>query len=216
MEYVIYLAAILVPLGLCCYKVRELGRAAFPGRAWRAIGREDEIPEIANDKDATGSLRQAEQVRQRELLKVPTPWGWPGNPKKHETQYIQAQGGKPAPGSSEGPATLHRWVDHLVSSKQTTDNREYLRRRESSMRALLEDRFVSPKQMTKIEYQKTKPLLLRDPSEPHDQMDNFPAGRIDKIESRLRTSSYAGVERSKKIESIVYEEAPALVSPWGW
>lgn len=216
MEYVIYLAAILVPLGLCIYKLTTLGRAEPVGRARRIISSEDETPEQAGNVKAPVSLRQAEEVLQRERLKVPTPWGWPGNPNTHETYYAQDHPARHASVSAEGSATLHRWVDHLVSSKQTTDNQEYLRRRDYSMRALLEDRFVSPGKMTEIEYQKTKPLRLRDPSAAHDQMDNFPAGRIDKIESRLRDSTAGGADRNRKIETIVFQEAPALKSPWGW
>ena len=216
MEYIVYLAAILVPLGLCCYKVAGLRKAATAGKARRGTGPLVETPDNADQEGAPGPLQQSAKVRQRELLKVPTPWGWPGNPNTYQTHYVHSQAAGHTTDAGEGSATLHRWVDHLVSSKQTTDNLEYRHRRESSMRALLEDRFVSPKKMTKIEYQKTSPPLLRDPSEPHDQMDNFPAGRVDKIESRLKASTNAVPERNRKIEAVVYEESSALVSPWGW
>lgn len=216
MGYVIYIAATLVLLGLCVYKLAELGKADLTGKARRMARSGKETPEQADNEAAPGSLRQAEEVLQRERLKVPTPWGWPGNPNTHEAHYVQGHVAGNAAVSSEGSAALHRWVDHLVSSKQTTDNREYLLRRDSSMRALLEDRFVSPRKMTEIKYQKTKPLRLRDPSAAHDQMDNFPAGRIDRIEARLRDSTGDGTDRKRKIETIVFQEAPALKSPWGW
>lgn len=212
MEYIFYFAVILVAVVLCIYKIASLGKADRLRKSQRAAGMENRLSGNKTEKSAPDQLRKSEEIRQRELLKVPTPWGWPGNPS--QTHFIHAARHTPEPG--DDPATLHRWVDHLVSSKQSKSDKEYLRRRESSMRALLEDRFVSPKKMTKMEYRETKPPLLRDPSEDHDQMDNFPSGRVDKIESGLQTSSQAKTESSKKIKTIVYEESRALRSPWGW
>ncbi|MEE4217317.1 MAG: hypothetical protein V2I48_06895 [Xanthomonadales bacterium] len=212
MEYIFYFAAILVAVVLCIYKIASLGRAERLKQSQRSIRKANRLSGKNRAKSAPGELRKTDEIRQRELLKVPTPWGWPGNPSP--THFIHA--GKPASQPGEDPATLHRWVDNLVSPKQTKSDEAYLRRRESSMRALLEDRFVSPKKMTEIEYRETKPPLLRDPSETHDQMDNFPAGRIDRIESGLKGSPQAETESSRKIKTIVYEETPALRSPWGW
>lgn len=212
MEYIFYFAAILVAVILCIYEIASLGKADRLKKSQRVIGRNSSLSENDGEKGSPDQLKKTDEIRQRELLKVPTPWGWPGN--SSQTHFIHSARQTPDPG--EDLATLHRWVDQLVSPKQTKSDEAYLRRRESSMRALLEDRFVSPKKMTKMEYRETKPPLLRDPSEAHDQMDNFPSGRIEKIEANLKTSSQARTKSSRKIKTIVYEEPPPLRSPWGW
>lgn len=213
-EYLVYISAILLALGLCCYQVRVLGHASRLAAMVRRTGKEESATEKPGGTGSTDQLKQADEVFQRELLKVPTPWGWPGNPKVSGLHHKHPGTNAPAP--SQDPAALHRWVDHLVTAKQTTDNGEYLRRRESSMRALLEDRFVSPSHMAAIDYQETKPPLLRDPSEPHDQMDNFPSGRVSKIESKLKAQTGGGALGETKIRNIVYEESPPIRTPWGW
>lgn len=213
-EYIFYFSVILVAVVLCIYKIASIGKVDQARKSRRTIAMKNSATGKTREKGSPDQLQQSEEVRQREALKVPTPWGWPGNATAHQTHFIHTA--KHTSESRDEPATLHRWVDHLVSSKQTKNDQEYLRRRESSMRALLEDRFVSPKKMTKMEYEVIKRPLLRDPSEPHDQMDNFPNGRLEKIESGFQESSQGKAESSGKIETIVYEESPALKSPWGW
>ena len=212
MEYIYYFAAILVAVVLCIYEIASLGKADRLNKSQRAIGTKSRLSKNDEKKSAPDQLKKTDEIRQRELLKVPTPWGWPGN--SSQTHFIHSARQTPDPG--EDLATLHRWVDHLVSPKQTKTDEAYLRRRESSLRALLEDRFVSPNKMTKMEYRETRPPLLRDPSEGHDQMDNFPSGRVDKIEANLKASPQAKSKSSKKIKTIVFEEPPPLRSPWGW
>lgn len=204
----------MILVGLCCYQVRVLGHASRLAAMVRRPGKEESAMEKPGSTGSTDQLNQANEVFQRELLKVPIPWGWPGNPTVNGLHHIPP--GKNAPAPTQDPAALHRWVDHLVSAKQTTDNGEYLRRRESSMRALLEDRFVSPSHMKAIDYQETKPPLLRDPSEPHDQMDNFPSGHVSKIESKLKGQTGGVSLGDTKTKTLVYEESPPIRTPWGW
>ena len=213
-EYLVYISAVLIAVGFCCYQVRMLGHASRLAAMVRTGGKQEGAAKNPSSVGSVDQIKQADEVLQRDLLNVPTPWGWPGNPNANGLHHKHTS--PTATTSSQDPAALHRWVDQLVSAKQTTDNGEYLRRRESSMRALLEDRFVSPRHMTEIDYQKTKALLLRDPSEPHDQMDNFPSGRVSKIESKLKSQTGGVSLGETKIRNIVYEESPPIRTPWGW
>jgi hypothetical protein len=117
---------------------------------------------------------------------------------------------------SAGSDSLHRWVDHLVAKKTTVDDDEYRHRRESCMRALLEDRFVSLSHMAEIEYRKVKPPLLRDPSLPHDQMDNFPSGKLNGIESGLNGQPPVKTVDSHGAGKISYKNVREVRTPWGW
>ena len=126
-EYGIYLAIILVCVGACSVKVWQLGAAR---RAEQALLDDRADRQDAPAKDRPVGLTQARHV--------PTPWGWPGS--FHSA--IGGNGGQPGDDNSHG--ALHRWVDQLVTEKQTVDDGEYRKKREASMRALLEDRFHSP------------------------------------------------------------------------
>ena len=50
---------------------------------------------------------------------------------------------------------------------------------------MLEDRYGSAIEPTAIKYRKVRPPKLRNPNDPHDQMDNFPSGKTDQITSKL-------------------------------
>jgi hypothetical protein len=110
---------------------------------------------------------------------------------------------------------LRRWVDHLIAQKRTIQDEAYLKRREESLRALLEDRYgraVKPSEMT---YRKVKPPLLRDPSLPYDQMDNFPSGKADQIAAELdRQPDEPHDEREFRLKRT--GSLSQIKTPWGW
>lgn len=213
MEYALYITLVLCSLVFCGHKLNELRQQSLSERAMPRSGQTDLAK--ANDGEAGhhGRVDNDEGVRRRERLKVPTPWGWPGNANRHNgihhaNLHIQDTGGV--------SGSLHRWVDHLVAEKQTTEDQQYLRRREASMRALLEDRFFSPGHMVENKHHNARPPLLRNHSEPHDQMENFPFERIRKIESKLSDGNEPVAMGQVKIEPIVYEQLSDVRTPWGW
>ena len=95
-------------------------------------------------------------------------------------------------------------------------------RRDRSIRALLEDRFAPVQGAAKrpLEYQKVKPPRLRDPSAPHDQMDNFGTGAADRVQKELRPhSSLRGKDESsnmKRSGGLRARDLRGLKNPWGW
>jgi hypothetical protein len=64
-------------------------------------------------------------------------------------------------------------------------------------------------------YQKVKPPRLRDPSLPHDQMDNFPSGKTEQIVSGLDKQPDKPEDRRetprRKTGSL-----KDVKTPWGW
>lgn len=113
-EYVNYSLIILAMLVTILILVR------WPDRAAKAL---------SNDQ------RKAEL--NRELAKVPIPWGWPNYEK------VTAGGGQPEAAKGHAHSfteSLHHWTNRLVQEKPTVDDEEYQRKKEGSMRTMLEDR----------------------------------------------------------------------------
>ena len=210
MDYVYYVLVILGILALCLSFIRFPGR--LPGR-----NRQVDLPARTPSRSELAKQDQnSRAVLQRERMKVPTPWGWPGSEYGKSLGRHASLHAEEIHGVSD---SLHRWVDQMVSAKQTVHDEEYRLKREASMRALLEDRYgrsVGPRPM---KYQKTRPPLLRNPSEPHDQMDNFPSGKLNGIENKLKqnappvTRANSDPGRSKKVR---FEELKEIRTPWGW
>ena len=204
-DYITYVLIVAALLCLCAYSLWTLRREENLERSPRRVPGK----QAGADRDSsTDGLAQAEIVQQRELHNVPAPWGWPGNAGSNGTPATHEK--------SNGHGSLYHWVDQLVSEKQTTDDLAYQQKREASIRALLEDRFYSSSHSTAIKYHKTKPPLLRDPSEPHDQMDNFPSGRLDRIQAGLRHQNgtrQIGQKGPKFPEDVQLSD---VRTPWGW
>ena len=83
------------------------------------------------------------------------------------------------------------------------------------IRALLEDRYgraVKPSEMT---FRKVKPPLLRDPSLPYDQMDNFPSGKADEIASGLDRQP-DGPRGDREVRLKKTGSLKEIKTPWGW
>jgi len=123
MEYVTYILIILGIIALCFLLFRETSRVG------RRVSRGQSM---ANS--STGIKIEAEAGGKPELValngNIPIPWGWPGNDGR-----VNADTDHPVSDS------LHRFVDHLISEKQTIKNSEYRLRRDESLRAMVEDRF---------------------------------------------------------------------------
>jgi len=211
MEYIYYILVTLVIGALCLALVRRSDQS-------RSIDEQARLAEKARRRrlkskavDDSKSIPNSPAVLQRELSQVPTPWGWPGH---------NGTSGDPTPSrqhalqeSTGVSKSLHRWVDRMVSEKRTVEDREYVIRKDASLRAMLEDRYGRASQMSEIEYRKIKAPLLRDPGQPHDQMDNFPSGRTQEIASKIsnRATDLDIQEQSKSAF-----ELKEVKTPWGW
>ena len=99
----------------------------------------------------------------REMLKVPIPWGWPGH-DEHVTDNGHASlNVQEVRGVSE---SLHRFADRLLSEKQTIESREYLLKKDTSLRALLEDRYGRAYRTPQANNGTAQAPLLRGPGKP--------------------------------------------------
>jgi len=126
MEYFTYILIILGIMILCLLVFREVFREE--GRAGRGVSTGHSMGNSSVSVDL-----KAEPGTPGEFSlnsNVPIPWGWPGN-----DGWVNA-GNDHAVSDS-----LHRFMDHLISEKQTIESREYLFRRDESLRAMIEDRF---------------------------------------------------------------------------
>ena len=123
MEYLIYILIICGILGLCFLLFRNGAQAPMdPGLKKRRMA--GQIGGVASESPPV------QKFPVEPAANVPTPWGWPGNdPMAHSHDEH---------GMSE---SLHRFVDHLLSEKQTIENREYLLKRDENLRLLVEDRY---------------------------------------------------------------------------
>jgi hypothetical protein len=212
-EYFYYVVLILALLAGCLFALRIPGRKRLNRQpeelAERAKQRRKREQEKASARDTDQKYRHA--IIERELQKVLTPWGWPGS----ELHGEESGHGAADPGKIGGHGGLRRWVDHLIAEKRTIEDETYRKRRQDSLRALLEDRYgraVKPSEMT---YRKVKPPLLRDPSLPYDQMDNFPSGKAEQIASGLdrQPDEPHGDDEVRLRRTGSLRE---IKTPWGW
>jgi hypothetical protein len=207
MEYLNYIVIILGIMAVCVLLIR------IPGQK-RLKGDKVALSEKARNHRAKKQVSRAEEKKQkkhdqevlhRELSKVRTPWGWPGH--DHTVKLENSLEAQEVHGFSE---SMHRFVDKLIAEKKTVENKEFLLKKNDSLRSMVEDRYGRANKMSDQEYRKVKAPLLRDPSQPHDQMDNFPAGKVDGVKSKL--SSQPESTRPYKKPSRLKE----VRKPWGW
>lgn len=212
MEYFSYILVVLLILAVVLFLVRIPGRSRLKGKpadlSDRARKRRAQLASRNRAAAAREELEMRHQALQRELLRVPTPWGWPG----HGQTAADGSSG----GADRATASLHHWVDLLIREKRTVDDREYRSKQAASLRALLEDRYGRASRMQEVEYRQVKRPLLRDPSEPHDQMDNFPSGKGDELVAKLRgqpkgSSPILQATRVRKVSGL-----EDIRTPWGW
>lgn len=184
MEYLIYAAVILAGVLLCALAIRS-NRPLIDASAKRTRI----IPEPVQSDESPASEPAPESGAGLGLVR--TPWGWPGSATyhAHHHDYLSASTLRPDSTASG----IHQWVDHLVSSKQTTQDEAYQRHREMCLRALLEDRFHNSTHVHK--------LAPGYDENPHSSRTDAPAEAENK-----------GAQRGKSLNSPLSE----LRTPWGW
>jgi hypothetical protein len=212
-EYLYYILLILALLAGCLFALKIPGRRRLAHNpeelAERAARRRQRDQKKASATAAELAHRHA--ILKRELTNVRTPWGWPGS----EHQGGRDQNSKHHLGEIASHGVLRRWIDHLVAEKQLVQDEYYRQHREDSLRALLEDRYGRVLKPTEMTYRKVRPPLLRDPSLPHDQMDNFPSGRADQIVASLdKQPGKPDAERVTPLRKT--GSLKEIRTPWGW
>ena len=211
MEYVYYVLFIFAVMAVSLYLLRLTGMRRLKAEqvelAERARRRKARLKQKSAKADAREDQKFRHRVLSRDLSKVPVPWGWPG----HQGGHVDLNG------EDSVGASLHRWVDHLVREKRTVDDQDFVSRKSASLRALMEDRYGRASTMEQMSYQKVKAPLLRDPSAPHDQMDNFPSGKTASItrglsrQPAVSTGALAKGAGPRKVGGL-----KNLRTPWGW
>jgi hypothetical protein len=203
-DYLVFSLIVLAVLAACLYLIRLPGEVRLKRRPEELAARAQQRRKRPESEPPEATVPRAKAVLQRELKKVPTPWGWPGSNIRHGHE----------PGGGTG--SLKGWIDHLIAEKRTVEDDEYRQHNSEALRSMLEDRFGHAAQPTRMKYSKVKPPRLADPNRPHDQMDNFPSGRTDAIVSKLsKQPGKAGeVARSGPFRKTAGLEN--IKKPWGW
>jgi hypothetical protein len=122
MEYVTYILIILGIMALCIVLFRRKDNVS-------GVYRGSDSFSVSSKPDSPARLTEA-KGSSKVRLDVPTPWGWPGNDSR--TQAAE---------DLSVSETLQRFVDHLMVEKQTVEDRNYVQKRNESLRSLLEDRY---------------------------------------------------------------------------
>ena len=221
MEYLYYILGMLLIAVLILQAVRFATRQKYQ-RAMHEYDKrrvqqaavikqmQKNILEARSNIHPPANYRGCNPVIKRELRRQRTPWGWP--------QYKKINAG------GTGPAGLHArlrsFIHSLTSEKALSSNRSGDPRRNNSVRALLEDRYhpVSRETMSSIEYTKVKRPLLRDPGEPHDQMDNLGTRKAELIRAKLKRirAMNADPESAAKDTDLRFFDPKDVKKPWGW
>jgi hypothetical protein len=165
MEYITYILFILGIVATCLIWLRSsappLIRTVEPKIS-------EKVSTGSPEKQTTMSSTATETTRVDVALngKMPnvlTPWGWPGHNERVSDSNPATRNAQEVHGVSE---SLHRLVGHLLSEKQTVEDREYLLKKDASLRALLEDRYGRASVAPDAGYQELKAPLFPEPSEP--------------------------------------------------
>jgi len=150
MEYIIYILIIFGIMAFCF--------VLLPERA-REYTLKKHTPKITTPVETS----RVDVALNREMLNVPIPWGWPGH-DDHVTGNSHASlNAQEVHGVSE---SLHRFADRLLSEKQTIESREYLLKKNASLRALLEDRYGRAYRMPRANNRNAQASLLHNPGKP--------------------------------------------------
>lgn len=212
MEYVYYILIILGLMAFIIYLVSLPGRSrlsndhmALAEDARKRKQRQQAQEEAEVRKSPRG--RRSSPAIQRELSRVPTPWGWP--------QYGDDKNGNS--NHHDFSESIHRFADRLIHEKKTVQDQKYLEKRNASMRALLEDRYGRASRMPEVPYRKVKAPLLRDPGATPDQMDSFASGKGDQIAAKLEKQPGRFVGGKKAVRRDARRaDLKNLKTPWGW
>ena len=150
MEYITYILIIFGLMAVCFLLLAEKAREYKLKKP---------TSKITTPVEASGE----DIALNREMLNVPIPWGWPGH-DDHVTEISHGSlNALEVHGVSE---SLHRFADRLLNEKQTIESREYLLKKDASLRALLEDRYGRAYRTSVSINQDAKAPLLRDPGKP--------------------------------------------------
>ena len=120
------------------------------------------------------------------------------------------------PGIRVASGGLQGWIDHLMAEKRTVDDREYLESGRAALRSMIEDRFGRSPQPQEMAYRKVMPPKLMDPERPHDQMDNFPSGKTERIVSGLKQLPDAARPMQSALAARRSASLGDIKTPWGW
>jgi len=162
------------------------------------------------------SIDQRKAELNRELAKIPIPWGWPNYVKVTDGgEYPEAANGH-APSFTE---SLHHWTNRLVQEKPTVDDAEYQRKKEGCMRTMLEDRYGRSVRLVPVPNTRvTTDPLSAVPATAREQSEIFHHGRVDKIEAKLLRKGQMG-EIFHHVRQLKLEQQTGLEHlkmPWGW
>ena len=215
MDYLQYLMTVLVLLGVVLFAIRLAGKRHAHDRQMKLAekARRRRARQARSAKALPGTSPRQQAVLQRQLKNVPIPWGWPGSIKRPA-----AAEGNPmrSPGIRAASGGLQRWIDHLMAEKRTVDDREYLESRRAALRSMIEDRFGHSPQPQEMAYRKVMPPKLMDPERPHDQMDNFPSGKTERIVSGLKQLPDAARPMQSALAARRSASLGDIKTPWGW
>jgi len=106
---------------------------------------------------------RVEAALDRETLNVPIPWGWPGHDDHVTANHYTSLNAQEVHGVSE---SLHRFADRLLREKQTIESRDYLLKKEVSLRALLEDRYGRAYRTPRAKNRNVQAPVSRNPGKP--------------------------------------------------
>ena len=150
MEYITYILIISGIMALCFILLPE-----------KAI--EHTLKKPAPKTATAIETPRVEVALDRETLNVPIPWGWPGHDEHVTANGHASLNAQEVHGVSE---SLHRFADRLLSEKQTIDSREYLLKKNESLRALLEDRYGRAYRMPQAKNRNVQAPISRNPGKP--------------------------------------------------
>lgn len=212
MDYLYYIFAVLV-MGLACVcAIRFAMRGRDPDlvayqRRHAATSRRTPLPAGAR-KTQHGRVNLHRNARPGfvpgRAARVSAPWGWPTRGARTERPLLSAR--------------LHEITTRLLREKELASHGVPDARRQLCIRALLEDRYgrVHSDTMTPVEYRKVRPPRLRDPADPHDQMDNFGTREAEQLGRGLQRVRPAGGNRSGKASPVKPVDLTTIKQPWGW
>ncbi|HLF30018.1 MAG TPA: hypothetical protein VI566_03200 [Xanthomonadales bacterium] len=217
LEYLYYIAAVILIGVVCVVCIRLFTRNS---RALPTLNAEQKRRAMPAAKFAASSDRKNTRQRgkartitpaiEREIQRTPTPWGWPNH------QEFSATNAK----DSGWTGAMHSFTDRLLRKKELMHTNSSNPRINGSLRALLEDRYgpVNKEIMAEFEFTPVKRPLLRDPTEPPDQMDNFGTHKAEQLQTKLdRVRSIKGeANASHSGKNSRYAEVRNIKQPWGW
>ena len=133
-----------------------------------------------------------------QLSRVPTPWGWPGH-NGYGDHGAGSWSSKSSDSSSQpvASASLHQWVDRMIAEKRTVEDREYVLKKNESLRALLEDRYG------KLDRK-------------HDQQDNNSKTNAEEVSSSLKKEARQLTLPGAQGAHGKTSQLGKIRTPWGW